>query len=83
MPFGNGVPSCPGSELAKLEMLILLHHLTTSYRDAPQAPSAGDPGGEGRCMRCLKTTCRVYQIGHCCCAIGHCCWVVLTFGWLS
>lgn len=32
MPFGNGVHSCPGSELAKLEMLILLHHLTTTYR---------------------------------------------------
>ncbi|KAH8520337.1 hypothetical protein Peur_039191 [Populus x canadensis] len=32
MPFGNGLHSCPGSELAKLEMLILLHHLTTTYR---------------------------------------------------
>ncbi|KAE8653258.1 abscisic acid 8'-hydroxylase 2 isoform X1 [Cucumis sativus] len=32
MPFGNGVHSCPGSEMAKLEMLVLLHHLTTTYR---------------------------------------------------
>ncbi|GJS41236.1 abscisic acid 8'-hydroxylase 2-like protein [Tanacetum coccineum] len=32
MPFGNGAHSCPGSELAKLEMLILLHHLTTTFR---------------------------------------------------
>lgn len=32
MAFGNGVHSCPGSELAKLEILIFLHHLTTTYR---------------------------------------------------
>nr|XP_043620798.1 abscisic acid 8'-hydroxylase 2-like isoform X2 [Erigeron canadensis] len=32
MPFGNGAHSCPGSEFAKLEMLILIHHLTTTLR---------------------------------------------------
>ncbi|XP_076906220.1 abscisic acid 8'-hydroxylase CYP707A2-like [Bidens hawaiensis] len=32
MPFGNGIHSCPGNELAKLEILVLLHHLTTKYR---------------------------------------------------
>ncbi|XP_042373374.1 abscisic acid 8'-hydroxylase 1-like [Zingiber officinale] len=31
MPFGNGTHSCPGNELAKLEMLVLLHHLTTKH----------------------------------------------------
>nr|KYP76360.1 Abscisic acid 8'-hydroxylase 4 [Cajanus cajan] len=32
MPFGNGVHSCPGNELAKLNMLVLIHHLVTKYR---------------------------------------------------
>jgi len=32
MPFGNGTHACPGNELAKLEILVLLHHLITKYR---------------------------------------------------
>ncbi|BBH02676.1 cytochrome P450, family 707, subfamily A, polypeptide 1 [Prunus dulcis] len=32
MPFGSGTHSCPGNELAKLEILVFLHHLTTKYR---------------------------------------------------
>lgn len=32
MPFGNGVHACPGNEIAKLEMLILIHHLVTKFR---------------------------------------------------
>ncbi|XP_065872264.1 abscisic acid 8'-hydroxylase CYP707A2-like [Euphorbia lathyris] len=32
MPFGNGIHACPGNELAKLEILVMLHHLTTKYR---------------------------------------------------
>ncbi|KAJ3689470.1 hypothetical protein LUZ61_018634 [Rhynchospora tenuis] len=31
LPFGNGSHSCPGNELAKLEIRVLLHHLTTKY----------------------------------------------------
>ncbi|KAE9614536.1 hypothetical protein Lal_00012151 [Lupinus albus] len=31
MPFGDGIHACPGNELAKLEILVLLHHLTTKY----------------------------------------------------
>lgn len=32
MPFGSGVHSCPGNELAKLEMLVMTHHLVTKFR---------------------------------------------------
>ncbi|KAG8368375.1 hypothetical protein BUALT_Bualt15G0039000 [Buddleja alternifolia] len=32
VPFGNGAHSCPGNELAKVEMLILIHHLVTKFR---------------------------------------------------
>ncbi|KAF6172019.1 hypothetical protein GIB67_029437 [Kingdonia uniflora] len=32
LPFGIGGYSCPGSELAKLEMLVFLYHLTNDYR---------------------------------------------------
>ncbi|KAM7252328.1 hypothetical protein ACFE04_024211 [Oxalis oulophora] len=32
MPFGKGGHSCPGNELAKLEILILIHHLVTKFR---------------------------------------------------
>jgi len=32
MPFGKGEHSCPGNELAKLETLILIHHLLTKFK---------------------------------------------------
>ncbi|ONK58871.1 uncharacterized protein A4U43_C08F590 [Asparagus officinalis] len=38
LPFGSGAHSCPGNELAKLEMLVLLHHLTTKYRWTVSGP---------------------------------------------
>ncbi|KAJ3680707.1 hypothetical protein LUZ60_016985 [Juncus effusus] len=41
MPFGNGTHACPGNELAKLEMLILLHHLTTEFRWSTKESESG------------------------------------------
>ncbi|KAK4761504.1 hypothetical protein SAY87_029388 [Trapa incisa] len=32
LPFGSGVHSCLGNELARLEILVLLHHITTKYK---------------------------------------------------
>ncbi|RXI07164.1 hypothetical protein DVH24_026300 [Malus domestica] len=31
MPFGNGLHICPGNEVAKLEMLIFIHHLVNKF----------------------------------------------------
>ncbi|XP_051129333.1 abscisic acid 8'-hydroxylase CYP707A2-like [Andrographis paniculata] len=41
LPFGSGPHSCPGNELAKLEILVLLHHLTTKYRWSIVGPQNG------------------------------------------
>ncbi|KAM1073658.1 hypothetical protein ACFX2B_018499 [Malus domestica] len=32
MPFGNGIHTCPGNEVAKLEVLIFIHHLVNKFR---------------------------------------------------
>ncbi|KAG2584485.1 abscisic acid 8'-hydroxylase 2-like [Panicum virgatum] len=32
LPFGSGVHACPGNDLAKLEMAVLVHRLVTNYR---------------------------------------------------
>ncbi|XP_027065225.1 abscisic acid 8'-hydroxylase CYP707A1-like [Coffea arabica] len=32
MPFGSGAHAGPGNELAKLEMLVLIHHLVSKFR---------------------------------------------------
>ncbi|CAN0840503.1 Abscisic acid 8'-hydroxylase CYP707A2 [Linum grandiflorum] len=41
MAFGSGTHSCPGNELAKVEILVLLHHLTTKYRWSMVGDSSG------------------------------------------
>ncbi|KAF2309816.1 hypothetical protein GH714_005254 [Hevea brasiliensis] len=32
MPFGSGVHACPGNELSKLEMLVIIHQLVSKFR---------------------------------------------------
>ncbi|GMN35158.1 hypothetical protein TIFTF001_005118 [Ficus carica] len=32
MPFGRGIHACPGNEVAKLEILVMVHHLVTNFR---------------------------------------------------
>ncbi|XP_075656415.1 abscisic acid 8'-hydroxylase 4-like [Castanea sativa] len=41
MPFGIGVHACPGNEVAKLEMLILIHHLVNKFRWEVAVSSSG------------------------------------------
>ncbi|KAL8107046.1 abscisic acid 8'-hydroxylase CYP707A2-like [Apium graveolens] len=41
MPFGNGTHACPGNELAKMEILVLVHHMTTKYRWSLMGPQTG------------------------------------------
>jgi cytochrome P450 family 26 subfamily A len=31
LPFGGGPRMCPGSEFARIEMLVFLHHLVLNY----------------------------------------------------
>ncbi|OEL13018.1 Abscisic acid 8'-hydroxylase 3 [Dichanthelium oligosanthes] len=39
LPFGSGVHACPGNDLAKLEMIVLVHRLVTNYRWEVIGPS--------------------------------------------
>nr|ABC86560.1 abscisic acid 8'-hydroxylase [Phaseolus vulgaris] len=41
MPFGSGGHACPGYELAKLEMLIMTHHLVTKFRWEAEGSNSG------------------------------------------
>ncbi|KAL8166027.1 hypothetical protein V2J09_007526 [Rumex salicifolius] len=41
MPFGSGVHACPGNKLAKLEMLVMIHHLVTKFRWEVVGPQSG------------------------------------------
>ncbi|CAA2953867.1 abscisic acid 8'-hydroxylase 4-like [Olea europaea var. sylvestris] len=45
MPFGSGVHACPGNEFAKLEMLIMVHHLASQFRYEVVRPENGTQYG--------------------------------------
>ncbi|BFI40593.1 protein MpCYP707D1 [Marchantia polymorpha subsp. ruderalis] len=40
-PFASGTHVCPGSELAKLVILVFMHHLTTKFRWQSLQPDTG------------------------------------------
>ncbi|XAR57795.1 (+)-abscisic acid 8'-hydroxylase [Bertholletia excelsa] len=41
MPFGNGVHTCPGNDLAKLLILIMIHHFVNKFRCEVVGPNEG------------------------------------------
>ncbi|CAM6126861.1 unnamed protein product [Calypogeia fissa] len=41
LPFGLGPHRCPGDEITKLNFLIYVHHLTTSYKYERRGPDQG------------------------------------------
>ncbi|XP_010666620.2 abscisic acid 8'-hydroxylase 4 [Beta vulgaris subsp. vulgaris] len=41
MPFGYGAHACPGNEVAKLLMLVFIHHLVTHFRWEVVGPHSG------------------------------------------
>ncbi|XP_052205757.1 abscisic acid 8'-hydroxylase CYP707A1-like [Diospyros lotus] len=41
LPFGSGIHACPGNEVAKLEILVLIHQLVTKFRYEVVGPADG------------------------------------------
>ncbi|KAF8654419.1 hypothetical protein HU200_061602 [Digitaria exilis] len=58
LPFGSGVHACPGNDLAKLEMLVLLHRLVTTYRYVSSSAAPGrDPAMHGKSTQIRHVSC--------------------------